>query len=330
VIESIQKRNKPGWALEKNLPSASVSPDSVSYPRITIVTPSYNQSATIEDTIRSVILQGYPNLEYIIMDGGSEDGSVDIIKKYEPWITYWESEKDKGQSHAINKGWLRSTGILLSWLNSDDYLEEGALFKIAQKYQQIKTDAVGIIYGKATVIDHHGNILGTIGSSFNLEYTVKNLINPFPQPSVYITRNCLEELGMIDENLHYSMDLDLFLRICFRYSPIFVEQVLSWIRFAPETKTSKQPMGFIKDHTAMLEKFRKQYNNEKIYLDYLHAAFASNYLRSARIHLEFGNKKEALCDVLRALSSDLIFASKKIFKILLKGRYVYLRQEDIT
>ena len=85
-------------------------------------TPSYNQGQFIEETIRSVLLQGYPDLEYIIIDGGSTDHSVEIIRKYEPWLTYWVSERDRGQSHAINKGFCRSTGVLLGWLNSDDVL----------------------------------------------------------------------------------------------------------------------------------------------------------------------------------------------------------------
>jgi len=98
------------------------------WPKISIITPSYNQGRYLEKTIRSVLLQGYPNLEYLVVDGGSNDKSVEIIKKYEPWIDYWISEKDSGQSHAINKGIEKSSGDLLGWLNSDDYLLQGALF----------------------------------------------------------------------------------------------------------------------------------------------------------------------------------------------------------
>jgi glycosyltransferase involved in cell wall biosynthesis len=118
-------------------------PPGQSWPKISIVTPSFNQGSYLEKTIRSVLLQGYPNLEYVIIDGGSTDQSVDVIKKYAQWIDFWVSEKDQGQSNAINKGLARSSGELLGWLNSDDYYLPGALFKIARAY--IEDGSVGAI-----------------------------------------------------------------------------------------------------------------------------------------------------------------------------------------
>ena len=109
---------------------------SETWPRLTVVTPSFNQGRFLEATIRSVLLQGYPNLEYMVIDGGSTDESVEVIRKYEPWLTYWVSEKDQGQAHAINKGMVRSTGEILAYLNSDDIYDEGALRRVGEHFVQ--------------------------------------------------------------------------------------------------------------------------------------------------------------------------------------------------
>ena len=151
--------NKNGWPWDIQTQLPSVAKNDEFWPRITVVTPSFNQGQYIEETIRSVLLQGYPNLEYIIMDGGSTDESVKIIKKYEPWLSYWVSEKDCGQSHAINKGWQRSTGDLVAWLNSDDYLAPGTLRQVARIYCQHQDLPFGLIYGRANVINLQGDLL---------------------------------------------------------------------------------------------------------------------------------------------------------------------------
>jgi len=134
------------WITEAGWDSAS---DSVKrdVPRITVVTPSFNQAEFIEETIRSVLLQGYPNLEYIVIDGGSTDGSVEVIEKYSPWLTYWCSEPDRGQSHAINKGFERATGEILGWINSDDILYSGALQAAAEGLSDADLFLGGMVKG---------------------------------------------------------------------------------------------------------------------------------------------------------------------------------------
>ena len=142
-------------------------------PKITIVTPSYNQGQYLEETILSVIGQCYPNLEYFIFDGGSTDNSVEIIKKYEKHIDYWVSEKDNGQSHAINKGFERASGDILAWLNSDNMYMPGALFYMAQQMQNVALPAV--YYGNCIHIENKDAQLFCSGSnvvkssSLNLE-----------------------------------------------------------------------------------------------------------------------------------------------------------------
>jgi len=194
MIEPAENQDIRGWPWNTSKPKPALLLNSFNYPRITVVTPSYNQAGTLEETIRSVVLQGYPNLEYLVIDGGSTDGSVEIIRRYEQAITYWVSEKDHGQSHAINKGWQCASGELITWLNADDYLAEGAMDRVAQVYCQQQGSSIGLIYARANIINPNGQILKIIGEPFNLSFCLKNLLDLFPQPSVFLTRSTLDKI----------------------------------------------------------------------------------------------------------------------------------------
>lgn len=183
-------------------------------PKISIVTPSYNQGQYLEKTILSVLDQNYPNLEYIIIDGGSSDNSVEIIKKYKKNLKYWVSEPDRGQSHAINKGLEHATGQLLTWLNSDDYLKKGALDKFAEIYQQ-GHDA-GVIVGAGQIVDPSAKVI--YHKEPTAQITIESLYNwmnggDFMQPSSVFYRKAWEKCGPLDENIHIAFDLDFWLRI---------------------------------------------------------------------------------------------------------------------
>lgn len=187
-------------------------PDGSPWPKVSIVTPSYNQAQFIEDTIRSVLLQGYPNLEYIIIDGGSTDGSVAIIKKYESKLAYWVSEPDRGQSHAINKGWQRATGEIVAWLNSDDTYEPGAIQKVVDFLQ--KNPEVDMVYGECFYIDKDSlKIAPFKHKDFNVSKMIQDHRWYIPQQTVWLRKRILDKVGLLDEGLHFKMDRDLYIRI---------------------------------------------------------------------------------------------------------------------
>lgn len=183
------------------------------YPKISIITPSYNQGKYLERTILSVLQQNYPNLEYIIIDGGSTDNSVEIIKKYESKIAYWTSEKDRGQSHAINKGLRKVTGDIVAWINSDDWYDEGVFYEVIRNFQ---LNATAIFIGHCTRHYETSGKKVVIRAVVPTFYSMLLYWRPFfcpPQPSIFFPQICLSKAGVLDETLHYAMDLDLWLKM---------------------------------------------------------------------------------------------------------------------
>jgi glycosyltransferase involved in cell wall biosynthesis len=192
-------------------PLPATLPDGSPWPRISIVTPSYNQAEFLEETIRSVLLQGYPNLEYIIIDGGSTDATIDIIKKYESYIAYWVSEPDRGQSNALNKGIQRATGQVLGWQNSDDFYQPNAFKHAISKLQQDPT--IDIVYGKVDSIDQGSQFIqSNYVSAFNLIDMIP-WANMFNQSMFFRLKDIADQTVAIDEAFHHYMDLDLFWRL---------------------------------------------------------------------------------------------------------------------
>lgn len=183
----------------------------MNYPKISIVTPSFNQGQFLERTILSVINQNYPNLEYIIIDGGSTDGSVDIIKKYERHLTYWISEKDSGQSEAINKGIKLATGEFITWLNSDDIIFKGALLEVANAIGNNKL--INWLAGNIIWISTDDKIIKCRkGEKWNAMLPRIGELNIYG-PSSFIKREILLQIGLLNIDLHYMMDTDLWWRL---------------------------------------------------------------------------------------------------------------------
>lgn len=214
-------------------------------PKISVITPSFNQAQFLEKTITSVLSQNYPNLEYIIMDGGSTDETLDILKRYTGKIK-WILEKDRGQSHAINKGLKMATGDIHCFINSDDYFKEGTLLKVGKYFAQ-KKDAFWLT-GKCMIVNEKGKevrkIITLYKNIFLKYYRFKELlliINYISQPSTFWRKEVTEKIGLMDEKLQYSMDYDYWLRIGQKYRLDFLDEYLASYRIHSKSKAVISP-----------------------------------------------------------------------------------------
>ena len=235
------------WAVETPAPPPTM-PGGARWPRITVVTPSFNQARFVEQTIRSVLLQNYPDLEYIVVDGGSTDGSVEVIRKYEGHLAHWESEPDRGQSHAINKGFARATGEILCWLNSDDYFLPGALRTVAETL----AEGMGHYALVGHCLVHHPD--GTREKVEGRYDGIQSLLEFWKgyrmhQPSIFWRREVFERVGYLDEGLHYTMDYDYWVRVAREFEFVNVDRTLSCATYHGEAKTGD---GFVRYYEELM------------------------------------------------------------------------------
>lgn len=226
-------------------------------PKISVITPTLNQAQFIERTITSVLDQGYPNLEYIITDGGSSDGTVDLIRKYESHLAYWVSEKDGGQSNAINKGLKRATGDIIAYINSDDYYLDGAFQRVATAY--LDNPDVDLWHGRCRIVDQHGAKVDERVGSIKRYDEVLDLWGVwwkqrnFVQPEVFWTRRIGDKVGAFREDLHLVMDYEYWLRIFAAGGTAgFIDAELAAFRLQPNQK-STQPARTADEHLQVIQ-----------------------------------------------------------------------------
>lgn len=226
---------------------------STALPSISIVIPSFNQGDYIGETLESLVTQQYPNLELFVMDGGSTDASVAVIRKYAKWLTHWESELDRGQSHAINKGFARATGTLFNWLNSDDLLEPGALNHIGELYTQHPQHRLFLgrtrFFSEAGTTRYSGPVLFP-DVNITLGYGQLN------QPAMYYRRDCWTATNFCREDLHLCMDLDLWLRYLIEHGQDKIcstTQTLCAFRLHDASKTMSATQQFRKEKDQLYQ-----------------------------------------------------------------------------
>lgn len=215
------------------------------WPRITVITPSFNQAEFLEQTICSVLNQDYPNLEYFIIDGGSADGSRNIIEQYAGHLSYWTSETDNGQAHAINKGLERATGELIGYLNSDDYYLPDALRSVG-RYHRHHPD-VDLLHGRCRIVDRHGNKLEDRFAAIQAYNELLDLWGVwwqkrnFVQPEVFWSRRATEKVGLLREDLQQAMDYEYWARILRAGGKVgSVDLELACFRIHPEQKSARR------------------------------------------------------------------------------------------
>ncbi len=240
-------------------------------PKISIVTPSYNQARFLEDSIQSVLNQKYENLEYIIVDAGSTDGSVEIIKKYESHLKFWCSEPDGGQSAGINKGFAHATGDIIAWINSDDFYHKDAFATVAEIWEKADTKP-GLIFGDGSRSDINGKVFAHFWPRkpfFDLTALIYG-IDYILQPTTFFNRLAFNQVGGLNNQLHYCMDYELWIKLGQKYPVLTTDKCLASSREYDETKTNTGGFKRIEEIRRMLKNFQPLEITPGVTLSLLH------------------------------------------------------------
>jgi glycosyltransferase involved in cell wall biosynthesis len=303
LLSDLPAVDKKGWPWDEEVSTALYDLKDTSWPKISIVTPSYNQGNFIEETIRSIILQNYPNLEYIIMDGGSSDETLDIINRYKQWITISVSEKDHGQSDALIKGFNKASGLIMNWINSDDILCKNGLFYIASTF--LSDDRVDFIHGKNGVMNIDSKIFSFMPHPED-QLPIRYLCEmPYGQQACFFKREIYELCGGINREIHFSMDYELYVRMhLLNINVMQINELIGNIRIHDDTKT------------AQLESVMHQ-ENGNTFLTFLKSCGGKNQ----KLMLDIGYKPYPVYEVRKKISNRDI--SKCTMMYLKKNIWYY-------
>ena len=265
---------------------------------VSIITPSFNQSAYLEQTILSVLNQDHSNIEYIVIDGASTDNSVDIIKKYGSKLAYWVSEKDNGQADAINKGFARATGDIVAWLNSDDYYLAGTISAVVKVFEE-NPDVV-LVYGNMLAVDEHGKTFNILNYK---QLTLEDLLcfQIIGQPAVFMRRSALQKTGGLDSTFHFLLDHHLWIRLAQQGMILHVDQTWAAARYHSEAKNRAKAAEFGREAFRILENVEQDGNLASILARINRRARASAHRVDARYLLDGGQSSAALSAWVKAL-----------------------------
>jgi glycosyltransferase involved in cell wall biosynthesis len=226
-------------------------------PKISVITPSFNQALFLEENIQSVLSQHYPHVEHIIIDGGSTDGTLDILRGH-PSIRYI-SEKDRGQSHALNKGFRMATGEIIGWINSDDGYRADIFHEVADRFQ---SPGVNVVYGQGIIVDAQGSAIRTVtprGITSDDFIRYWRWKYDYVQSAFFFRRSVFDKIGYIDESLYYAMDHEFFIRLLLNYTFVYLQKPLAYFRLHDVSKTGKAIQTIIPKDVWTLHTISKRY-----------------------------------------------------------------------
>jgi glycosyltransferase involved in cell wall biosynthesis len=319
--------NKNGWPWENRINIINNS-NTNELSKVTIVTPSYNQGEFLEETIRSVLLQDYPNLEYIVIDGGSIDSSVEIIQKYSPWLSFWVSEPDLGQADAINKGFKKSSGEFLGWLNSDDYLYPTAISQVVKAFKEDKF--AEMIYGDVEKGWNNKAVKTKLyGRQIEFKEMLKTIQVPIPQQGCLWKKSVIERIGTLDTKWQVALDREFFTRAAEKCQLRYLSTTLGFFRYHEDSKSISLSYLWLNELPIMYQEFFQRADLDKRLMELKSETMGMVYMTCSSIALRSGRKYKAIYYFFKAIKSDYIVLLRKNFikKLLIRIIRVNIKEK---